>query len=254
MLTEILNLDVYRFFVLFARIGTVLMFLPGFAGRLVATRFRLLLALSVAFVMMPVLAPGLPPMPRNLGGLVSLIAGEVAVGVFLGMVVQALLSTVHITGTFIGFQVGLTNAFAYDPIVEQQGQLLTGFLSNLAVAVILATDLHHLMLRAVVDSYELFRPAQPLPWNDMTETLVRTVTGSFELGIRLAAPLVVFGLVFYTAMGLLSRLVPQMQVFFVALPAQVLMGLWMFMVSLPAIILLFLRWFEDGLVPFLVPR
>lgn len=254
MLTEILNLDIYRFFVLFSRIGTVLMFMPGIAGRLVSTRFRLILALMIAYVMMPVLAPGLPPMPNHLGGLIGLIAGEVAVGVFLGMVIQALLSAVHVTGTFIGFQVGLTNAFAFDPIVEQQGQLLTGFLSNLAVAVILATDLHHLMLRAVVDSYELFRPAQPLPWNDMTETLVRTITGSFDLGVKLSAPLVVFGLVFYTAMGLLSRLVPQMQVFFVALPAQVLMGLWMFMVSLPAVVFLFLRWFEDGLIPFLVPR
>jgi Flagellar biosynthesis pathway, component FliR len=92
------------------------------------------------------------------------------------------------------------------------------------VLLILATDLHHLMFRAVVDSYELFRPGQSLPVSDMSNLLATTLAASFRLGLQLAAPLVVFGLVFYGGLGVLARLMPQMPVFFVALPVQLMMG------------------------------
>lgn len=254
MLTEILALDVYRFFMIFTRIAAALMLLPGFGGRILQARMRLMLALSIAFVLMPVIAPLYPPQPSTVSRLLLMILGEATVGLFLGVMTQVLMATLHIAGTFIGFQTGLTNAFSFDAVAEQQSQLLTSFFTNVALVIIFATDLHHLMLRALVDSYDLFRPGHPLPFNDFTATLARSLTTSFALGVKISAPLLVFGLVFYSGLGLLSRLVPQMQVFFVALPIQVIAGLWMMMISLPVMMFVFLRWFEDGLFPFLTPR
>lgn len=254
MLTELLNLDVFRFFLVFTRIGATLMMLPGIGGRLVSARIRLLLALAMAFVMLPMLGPLMPAMPPTVGPLILVVAGEVTIGMFLGMVVHLLLSALNIAGTFIGFQTGLTNAFSFDPIADQQSQLLTGFLVNLGMTVIFASDLHHLMLRAMVDSYSVFPPGQPVPFGDLAETIANMGGAAFRMGLQLAAPLVVFGLVFYSGLGVLSRLVPQMQVFFVAMPVQVIIGLWLFMVSLPMVMMLFLRFFEDGLMPFVVPR
>jgi flagellar biosynthetic protein FliR len=254
MLTELLTLDVYRFFLVFARLGAALMVLPGFAGRLVSSRIRLLLGLSLSFLMLPLIGPTLPPLPKNISLLLLLLLGETTIGVFIGMVAQLLLSAINIAGTFIGFQTGLTNAFSFDPIAEQQSQLLTGFLSNVALVLIFAADLHHMMIRALIDSYAVFQPGQALPWGDFAETMAHTLTDAFRLGIQLSAPLVAFGLVFYTGLGVLSRLVPQMQVFFVSLPIQVLVGLWLLMVSLPTIMLIFLRWFGDGLSAYTVPH
>jgi flagellar biosynthetic protein FliR len=253
VLTELLQLDVYRFMLLFARIGTAMMLLPGLGGQLVSSRIRLLLALSITFLMLPTLGPTLPRTPPSPGSMLALLGGEVLIGVFLGSVIIFVMGTLNLAGSMIGYMTGLTNAFSFDPISQQQSQLLTGFLSNIGMLAVFSTDLHHLMFRAIVDSYGLFQPGQTLPLGDFSETLSHLLTETFRLGLQFSAPLVVFGLVFYAGLGLLSRLVPQMQVFFVAMPVQLLIGLAIFMASLSTIIALFLRFFENTLIPYLSP-
>lgn len=254
LLNEILTLDIFRFLLIFTRIGTALMVMPGFGGPLAFTRYRLLLALVISVVLLPVVGPEYPAMPKQVANLLLLIFGEVTIGFFLGMVTQVLMSALHVAGTFIGFQVALTNAFSFDNVAEQQSATLTAFLSNVGLALVLATDLHHLMLQAIVDSYATFSPGAPLPLGDFTEMLAHLFSAAFGFAIKIAAPLLAFGLIFYAALGLMSRVSPQIQVFFVALPLQVMGGLSMLMVALPLMMVLFLRWFEDGLIPFLVPR
>ncbi len=254
MLTELLQLDVFRFFLIFTRIGAALMLFPGLGGSLVSTRVRLLLALSVSFVMLPVVSQVLPGVPKSVGGMVLAVFGEAVVGVFLGTVIMFIMSALNMAGSMIGYQTGLTNAFSFDPISQQQSQLLTGFLSNIGLVAVFATDLHHLMFLAVIESYALFPPGAPLQFGDYAETLGHMATESFKVGTQFAAPLVVFGLVFYTGLGLLSRLVPQLQVFFISTPVQVMVGMWLFMATLPLIITLFLRYFESGLMPYVQPR
>ncbi|MCR6632644.1 MAG: flagellar biosynthetic protein FliR [Magnetospirillum sp.] len=251
MLNEILTLDIYRFFMIFTRLGAALMLMPGFAGQLVSARIRLLLALALTLVLLPVVGTLYPPLPRQVGSLVVLIVGEALVGIYLGVLTQILMAAVNVAGTFIGFQVGLTNAFSFDAVAEQQSSTMTALLANIALMALFATDMHHLMLRALADSYATFVPGQPLPLDDFSETLGHLMSSSFGLGVQLAAPLLAFGLIFNAGLGLLSRLAPQIQVFFVALPLQVIAGLAMLMVALPLMIIIFLRWFEASLIPFL---
>lgn len=254
MLNEILTLDIYRFFLIFTRIGAALMLMPGMGGHLVSSRIRLIFGLAISLVLLPVIGTTLPPLPNRLSNLILLIGSEAMIGFYLGILTQALMSTLHVAGTFIGFQVGLTNAFSFDAVAEQQSSTLTALFTNTALIAIFATDLHHLMLRAIADSYAVIVPGQPLPLGDFAETLGRLLSASMSFALQLAAPLLAFGMIYNVALGLMSRLSPQIQVFFIALPLQVLAGLWMMMVALPLIILLFLRWFEDGLMPFLTPR
>lgn len=253
MLNEILTLDIYRFFLIFARIGAALMVMPGLGGQLVAARIRLILALAISLVMLPVVGATLPPLPTRVSSLLLLIGSEAMIGIYLGILAQTLMSTLSVAGTFIGFQVGLTNAFSFDTVAEQQSSTITAFLSNVALIAIFVTDLHHLMLRAVTDSYAVLVPGQPLPLGDFAETLSKLLSAAFNFALQLAAPLLAFGIIYNVALGLMSRLSPQIQVFFIALPLQVGAGLWMLMVALPLLILLFLRWFEQGLYPFLLP-
>ncbi len=254
MLTELLQLDIFRFLMVFTRIGTAMMLLPGIGGHMVSIRIRLWLALAISFLMLPVVGGLIPGMPKGVGGVLLLLFGEIVFGIFIGTVVTFIMSVLSLAGSMIGFQVGLTNAFSFDPIAQQQSQLLTGFLSNVGLLAIFATDLHHLMFQAIAESYDLFRPGQTLPWGDFTETLSHLVTETFRLGLQFSAPLVVAGLIFFTGLGLLSRLVPQLQIFFISQPIQILVGIWMFMASLPMVISLFLKFFEDSLIPYLPPR
>src|SRR3546814_12035340 len=82
--------------------------------------------------------------------------------------------------------------------------------------------MHHLMLMALVDSYTLFVPGTGFPTGDFSEMAAETVARSFALGFQIALPVVVVGVLIYLAMGLMSRLMPQIQVFFLALPVQML--------------------------------
>ena len=131
--------------------------------------------------------------------------------------VRMLISALHIAGVIIGFQTSLANATFFDPSNSQQGAIFAAFLNIIGTFLIFVTDLHHLMLMAIADSYTLFRPGAPLPLGDFSQVVVRVLAESFVLGLQLSAPFIVIAIIFYTGLGLLARLMPQIQVFFIAI-------------------------------------
>jgi flagellar biosynthetic protein FliR len=105
----------------------------------------------------------------------------------------------------------------------------------MGVTLIFDTDLHRLFIAAMAHSYTLFPPTRALPLNDAGQLAAETVSRSFSLGLQLAAPVVVFALVFNVATGLVGRMMPQFQIFFVATPLSLLLGLSIFALSLGGI-------------------
>lgn len=245
MLSELLAVDVYVLFMIFTRIGAAVMFLPGFLNANYYARARLMLALSVAYVLMPVLGPKIPPMPASIAEFGLLVMGEVLVGAFFGLVLQAILAALDLTGNILSFSVGLAAAMVSDPSTQQQSQILSSFLTFTGVVVIFLTNTHHLMIRGVVESYALFIPGQPLPLDDLVSVFIRMLSDGFRLGMAIVAPLLVFALLFNAALGFTNRLVPQMQVFFVGMPLQIIIGLFLLAACLPAMMYWFLIQFAD---------
>jgi flagellar biosynthetic protein FliR len=94
----------------------------------------------------------------------------------------------------------------------------------LGLTLIFAVDLHHLVIAALNDSYTLFKPGEIPLLGDMAALTTRAVGDAFRVGIQLSAPFLVFGLLFNLGLGLLSRLMPQMQVYFVGVPLSILIG------------------------------
>jgi flagellar biosynthetic protein FliR len=162
-------------------------------------------------------------------------------------------AALQVTGTIISLVSSMANAFIQDPLADQQSSVIAGFLSTLGVLLLFVTDLDHLMLRAVVDSYSLFTPGEPLMMGDMTQMVARRVADAFALGLQLASPLVVTGFAYYLGLGLLTRLMPQMPVFFVGLPIQVTIQISVLALALSGIMIVFLTRFQEGLTGFLVP-
>lgn len=238
----------YFYVLIFARVGAMLMLIPALGETAIPARMRLSFALVFAAVLYPIVSPQLPALATSLPEIVVVILHEVIVGLILGSIARLAVSGTQTAGAVIASSSGLSVAQAADPTNGGvQGALIGAFLSFLGIALIFATDLHHVALSAVHDSYMIFTPKEPLMFGDAAETVVDTVAGAFVIGVQMSAPFIVFGLVFNLGMGILSRLMPQLQVFFIAMPATVGVGLILMALLLTMMMGLYLMHFEGVL-------
>jgi flagellar biosynthetic protein FliR len=218
------SLAVFAAAMVFARLGAILMLLPGIGETSIPPRIRLAFALAFSLVVAPVITPQLPPAPDSLVAASGLIIMEVVIGLMIGAASRFLLMAGAVAGQIIGYQTGLAMAQSFDPTQGQSGALTAQFLNLLFMVLIFATNLHHLLLQAAAGSYQLM-PAGDVPmWGDAALWALGLFADSFMLAIQISAPLVAFGLVFYLGLGVLSRLMPQAQIFFIAMPLNILIG------------------------------
>jgi len=229
----------------FARVGSMLMLMPGFGETPVPTRMRLALALMLSLSIGTLVADRLPPPPDHVWQITALIGGEVLVGLMFGAIGRLMMSALSTAGQVISMQTGLSFAQTFDPSQGRQSAIFATFLNLLAIVLVFSTGLHHLFLTGLVGSYDLIAPGVIPPAGDPAALATDTVAASFRLGIQMGAPLIAFGLIFYLALGVLSRLMPQVQIFFVAMPSNVLVGIAILALSLGAMLEVWLRYMEQ---------
>lgn len=247
MLDKLLISDVYLFLAVFARIGAAVMVLPGFGELTVPVRVRLALALTLTFILYPLVANLLPTMPADPFALAGLVGREVLIGIAIGALARIIVGGLQVAGNIIAYNSGLGSAQLFDPTAGQQGAITGAFLATMGVTLLFVTNMHHLMLQALVDSYQMFAPGAALPVGDFSDTAAHFVARSFAMGLQIAMPVVVVGVLIYIAMGLMARLMPQIQVFFIALPLQMLVAFVILAVTIGAGMLVFLDRFESSL-------
>src|SRR5256714_1779969 len=228
------------FILMFARIGTMIMLLPGLGEMSVPARVRLTVALVLTFVLFPLHRAGYTIDLRLPGPVIVALAQELLIGMVLGLTARLTISALQVAGSVIAQQLGLGFVTAIDPTMGQQGVILGNFLTILGVALIFATDLHHLVIGALDESYTLFAPGELPLIGDVAAHTTRIIGTAFRIGIQLSAPFIVFGLLFNLGLGVLSRLMPQMQVFFVGLPMSILVGFLILLLVLGAMMTTFL--------------
>ncbi len=243
----------FVFMMIFARLGTMIMAMPAFGEIIVSSRIRLGLAMSITLVMLPLVQDQYDAIPKTLTAMTFVIFSEIAVGLMIGVSARLLTSALQVAGTVIAFQSGLASVQNLDPTQGIQTAIVGSFLSMVGLLMIFSMDLHHLLIGAMRDSYDLFRPGALLPVGDFAKMAIMTVAGSFKVGIQIAAPFVVFGLLFNLGLGVLSRLMPQVQIYFVAMPANIALGFVLFMLLLSSMMMWYLEYFRDGVGLFLKP-
>jgi flagellar biosynthetic protein FliR len=234
----------YFYLVIFARVGVMLMLLPALGETSIPSRLRLAFALLFTFVLFPLLSPTLPKMPNDFMPIFALIFHELAVGFILGGIIRIFVMSTQVAGQVIAFQSGLSFAQSADPTQGVQGAIFGSFMSLVGVTLIFATNLHHMALAGVYDSYSVFTPTAPLMFDDAAQLAIKAVSGAFTVGIQMSAPFIVFGLIFNLGMGILSRLMPQLQVYFIAMPANIGVGLILFALLLATMMGWYLSHFE----------
>ena len=250
-LEQLVSINLFQFFLVFARLGSAIMLLPGFGEAYVSPRIRLVFALTVSLALLPMIAPRLPALPAGMGQFAGLVVMEIGIGLFFGMISRLILLGVQTAGSVISLQIGIASALVADPTTQQQAAVTGNFLLALTIVLIFATGLDHMTLKGLVGTYAIFPAGQIPPMGDVADHASRIVSDSFAVAIAMTAPFLVYGIVFAVALGLLARLMPTLQVFFIAMPMQILAGFALMAVALTGMMLYFLSTYEDRMSVFL---
>lgn len=236
--------------ILFLRISSAIMVLPGFGEMYVPPRIRLLFALVFSILLTPLMQSQVPALPASPMALIVLLLAEVSVGVFMGLIARTVLMTLHVAGNIIAAQSSLAVASIFDPASGQQSPVVSNLLSLAAITLFFALDLHHLVLVALVQSYDVF-PVGVFPqMQDMNILHLRLVADAFALGVGLSAPFIVFSLLFYLAGGLMTRLMPNFQIFFVMMSPQIMIAFFLMLALIPTILSVYANFMETQYMNF----
>ncbi len=214
------------FLLTFARVGTMVMVLPGIGEQGMPQRVRLTVALVLTAVLVPAHEAAYTVDLSALGPVMLMAAQEIIIGAVLGLTARLAISALQVAGAVVAQQLGLGFVTAVDPMDRgEQGALVGNFLTVLGITLVFATNLHYLVIAALNDSYTIFRPGEVPLTGDIAQHFTQVIASAFRIGVQLSAPFLVFGLLFNLGLGVLSRLMPQMQVFFIGLPLSILLGL-----------------------------
>jgi flagellar biosynthesis protein FliR len=231
------------FMLVFARIGAMVMLLPGFGEVNIPVRIKLSIALLLTMIILPLHRAAYQVDLNSLAPLLVLMLHEIVIGIVLGATARVTLSALQVAGSVIAQQLGLGFVTAVDPTQGQQGLLIGNFLTILGLTLLFATDSHHLVISALNESYRIFSPGQTFSTGDVAALATKAFAAAFKIGLQLSAPFLVFGLVFNLGLGVLARLMPQMQVYFVGVPLSIMVGFLIFAFVLTGMMATYLNYF-----------
>ena len=228
------------FVLVFARVGTLVMLMPGIGERFIFSRARLSLAFFIALMILPMARPSLQ-IPETLPALVTLLIGELLIGLVIGVCARLVMAALQTAGTIVAQSMGLGFAMTVDPTGGNQNPTIGNFLTMLGITLILTSDLHHIAIAAIHESYRLLPPGGAPDLTDVMTLAVRSTAQGFALAVQISAPFIVFGLLFNLGLGVLARMMPQLQVFFLAVPASIFGGMLMLLVVLGVMMSVFMN-------------
>ena len=250
-LNEYMTAGVFAFMVVFTRIGAAMTIMPGVGDSFTPANIRLYIALGLSVCLAPLMMDSVPnPLPST-AGLLLLLSMEFIIGLFFGTIARIFMTALDTAGMIISMQSGLSNAQLFNPALSSQGSLIGAFLSVTGVMVLFAANMHHLLFYGLVGSYELFPVGVVPDAGSMAEMVAGAIGASFKIGLQLSTPFIIIGMLLFIAMGVLTRLMPQIQVFMLAMPLQIVMSLVLLALVISSMYMYWISQFEEGMIYFL---
>ena len=225
--------QVQTFLLIFLRVGAILLTAPIFNSRNIPVLFKVGLCFAVSLILFPILNLHDLPVRLEVIPLVIGVISEVLIGVLIGLAVRMLFVGIQLAGQLVGFQMGLAMANIIDPATSEQVPLLAQLNNLIALLIFLAINAHYWFLLALVESFRLVPPFEFQFTNSLMEQLVSLAGNIFVIAVKVGAPLIVVLFLMSVSFGLAARTVPQMNIFFVAMPLKILVGLIFFVFALP---------------------
>lgn len=215
----------FAFVLLLARSSAAVMLLPGLGEAEPPAMVRAGLAVGITLLLLPVIAPLVPAAPPDVWRTAAMVVAELLAGGVLGWLARLIALALPIAGQMISYMTGLSSVLQPDATLGSQASALSRLFGITAPVLILGTGLYRLPLVALAGSYQLVAPGSLLPTADATQAGVAAVGQCFALAMRLSAPFLFANTIWQVGLGLLGRLVPQLQVHLASLPGQILGGL-----------------------------
>jgi flagellar biosynthetic protein FliR len=213
------------FFLIFLRVGSILMTMPIFKGKSIPVLFKAGLALATSMALFPILKLENFPAFTDLTPFAIGIIREILLGISIGLAVNFIFTGLQLAGQLVGYQMGMAVARVMDPSTNQQVPLLGQFNELFALLIFISINAHHWFIRALAESYQLVPPFGFRISGSLIEQLVGMAGNMFVIAVKLGAPVIAVLLLTSIAFGLIARTVPQMNVFFVAMPLKIAVGL-----------------------------
>jgi flagellar biosynthesis protein FliR len=226
-LTEVLG-----FLLVVCRVGGLFVLAPGFSATMIPNRIKLMLAMALALAMMPIAVHG-QTVPLDAGDYVMLMLKELGVGLIFAFPMALVGAAVQAGASLLDTLIGFSFSSVLDPVNNQQVAILGQFYSLFAVLVLLMSGGDHIMIEGIGASYRAL-PITAYPHiGALTSGALTAFAQVWAIGLEIAAPVLVALVITDAAIGLVSRAVPQMNVFVVGMPAKILVGMTVIAATLP---------------------
>jgi flagellar biosynthetic protein FliR len=239
------------FFPIFIRVSVILFMFPFFNARIIPVLSKVGLTLIITVVLFPVIGNKMVAFPHTLWGMAQLIITEALIGMILGLLVQMFFEAVRIMGQLVGFQTGFAIVNILDPQSGSQVSILANMAYLVAIVSFLVMNGHHILLSAMRESFEIINPGS-LGLNRQIFQEIMQVSGDmFVIALRIGAPAIAALLFVSVAFGLITKLIPQMNVMIVLFPIKITIGLFFFGICLHGL-LRFMERYLGGLDSLLI--
>jgi flagellar biosynthetic protein FliR len=234
-MVELSLFQVQRFVFVLVRVASIFIAAPVLNSRSVPLQLKIGLALFLTIAMLPAARVTPSSFPQDLPSMLLGLGSEVLVGAVIGLMASLMMATVKVMGQLVGFQMGFGIVRVMDPSTEEQQGVISSFLAMFAILIFLATNGHHLFFRALADSFSVLAPFRFSPSHSFMEMLARTFQNVFVIALKMGAPLFAILLFAYTALGIVARTVPQINIFIAGFPLTIALGLLFLGLALPHI-------------------
>ena len=228
--------DAGAFLLILMRVGIILFMFPFFNMRIIPVLTKAGITLMITVLLFPLLESRMPAFPGNLPGVVQMVLGELVIGMIIGLLVQLFFEGVRIMGQMVGYLTGFAIANVLDPQSGIQVSVLSNFAYFVAVMLFVLLNGHHAFISAVKESFEILRPGSPALNRDIYREILLGSGRMFSLAVKIGAPAIAALLFTKVAFGLITKLIPQMNIMIVAFPVEIVMGLLFFGVCLLALL------------------
>lgn len=218
----------------FVRVSAILFALPFFGDSPTPMQVRILLGVAIAFFMHPMLPAGwIKSFPADAIEFSILVLREVCIGLFLGFVGRLAFDGLIMAASLVGYQMGFGTADLFMPDADVQMNAFTAMHRIVMMLIFLTLNLHHMYLDGIARTFAMIPAGAIVPSKDLGVFLIQATGDIFRVAVQLAAPVLVALMFANTALGLVARTVPQLNVFTMSFPVGFFVGLFVYMSCLP---------------------
>lgn len=232
MLEQVTGLQPAGFLLVLARVSPLFLLAPLFSSGIIPRRVKGIIAVALALGLAPVALDGIT-IPTDPLPMVELLVKELLIGTAFAFGLAALLAGFQAVGTLLDIQIGFAFGALLDPMTGTQGAILAQLYAFVGVAILVAIGGDQLIIQGLARTYDAVPldefPSLALMANGVFSAFSGILVSALEVG----APVLMTLLLTDAAFGMVSRVVPQMNVFAVGFPAKVIVGMLMIIVTLP---------------------